>query len=61
MRLFADDCLIHREIHDFSDRSILQEDLKSLESWAKEWGMQFNATERYIMNPARSPLSLIHI
>ena len=35
----------------------LQEDLRSLELWAKEWGMQFNVTKCYIMSLAWSPPS----
>jgi hypothetical protein len=43
VRLFADDCLLYREIKSQQDHQILQEDLKSLELWADKWGMKFNA------------------
>ena len=49
VRLFADDCLIYREINDPSDHQTLQEDLKKLETWADRWGMRFNATKCYVM------------
>ena len=48
--LFADDCLLYREINSHSDHIALQEDLKSLECWAKQWGMKFNATKCYMMS-----------
>ena len=43
VRLFADDCLLYREIKSQKDHNKLQEDLKSLEKWAADWGMRFNA------------------
>ena len=55
--LYADDYLIYREINDFKDHHTLQEDLKSLESWAHRWGMHFNASKCYIMSIAKSPTS----
>ena len=57
VRLFADDCLIYREINKFSDHHTLQEDLKQLELWAQTWGMRFNATKCYIMSLARNQKS----
>jgi hypothetical protein len=49
VRLFADDCLVYREIHTLQDHITLQEDLRRLEAWAKEWGMRFNAKKCYIL------------
>nr|KAG5694853.1 hypothetical protein BaRGS_028781 [Batillaria attramentaria] len=57
VRLFADDCLIYREIRTFNDHYTLQADLKSLEAWAEKWGMRFNASKCYIMSLARQPAS----
>ena len=42
-RLFANDCLLYREIHSQDDQLQLQRDLKSLEDWNIFWGMNFNA------------------
>ena len=50
VRLFADDCLLYREIRNNNDHVALQSDLRSLEHWAKKWGMRFNATKCYILN-----------
>ena len=50
--------LIHSEISDFSDHNTLQEDLKSLESGAKELSMQFNATKCNIM-PGMVPIRIL--
>ena len=54
VRLFADDCLLYRPIKSIDDQILLQQDLKSLEAWARDWGMRFNATKCYLMPIARS-------
>ena len=50
VRLFADDCLLYREINTFQDHITLQQDLKNLESWADTWGMRLNSTKCYILS-----------
>ena len=50
VRLFADDCLLYRTIKSIEDHLILQDDLKNLEIWAKEWGMLFNAKKCYVLS-----------
>ena len=40
--LFADDCILYRDIESDEDARILQENLKKLAIWAKTWGMQSN-------------------
>ena len=42
-RLFADDTVVYRAIKCAQDIQILQADLNSLETWAKNWQMDFNA------------------
>ena len=49
VRLFADDCLMYRNISNFNDHIKLQEDLNSLETWADKWGMRFNAEKCYTL------------
>ena len=41
-RLFADDCILYRQINSPTDDAILQNDLKELENWEKVWKMKFN-------------------
>jgi ribonuclease P/MRP protein subunit RPP40 len=53
VRLFADDCLLYREINSVEDHIALQEDLSSLERWADMWGMRFNPTKCYVMKTGR--------
>ena len=50
IRLFADDCLLYRNINSHSDHLSLQKDLDSLQTWAENWGMKFNATKCYLMS-----------
>ena len=50
VRLFTDDCLLHREINNENDHTTLQNDLKNLEKWASDWGMRFNAKKCYILS-----------
>ena len=49
-RLFADDCLLYREIKTQQDHITLQQDLQHLENWAQSWGMKFNAKKCYILS-----------
>ena len=50
VRLFADDCLLYREINNAKDHVALQNDLKALEIWADTWGMRFNASKCNILS-----------
>ena len=50
VRLFADDCLLYREINTTQDHHTLQEDLRQLEAWADTWGMRFNANKCHILS-----------
>ena len=50
VRLFADDCLLYRQIKSREDHISLQFDPQNLETWAKTWGMHFNAKKCYIMS-----------
>ena len=55
VRLFADDCLVYREIKNRQDQIALQKDLNLLENW----GMRFNAAKCNIMRMSRkqTPIS----
>ena len=55
VRLFADDCLIYRNIKNKEDHIALQKDLNLLENWGNTWGMRFNAAKCNIMQVSRTP------
>ena len=42
VRLFADDCLVYREIKSRQNQNDLQKDLNLLKTWGSTWGMRFN-------------------
>ena len=53
IRLFADDCLVYRQIQNVNDQTILQQDLDYLHNRAVRWGMTFNPSKCYIMHITR--------
>jgi hypothetical protein len=57
VRLFADDCVIYREIRNDHDAEILQDDLNTLSLWEQKWLMKFNPQKCFVMRVthARSP------
>ena len=44
-RLFADDCLLYRNVETPQDIDSLQEDLDALQAWEKDWQMEFNPSK----------------
>ena len=48
--LFADDCLLYRVVESIDDQVQLQGDLKALEAWASDWGMQFNPSKCHVFS-----------
>ena len=53
VRLFADDCVLYRNIHSFQDCLILQEDLTSLGQWGADWQMKFKVAKCHSMRVTR--------
>jgi hypothetical protein len=53
VRLFADDCLLYRNIKSIEDTIKLQDDLTAMENWAKKWQMIFNPTKCYHLRSTR--------
>ena len=49
IRLFADDCILYRQIQSSTDVNILQEDINSLLRWANKWQMKFNVSKCCIL------------
>ena len=59
VRLFADDCLVYREIKNRQGLITQQKDLNLLENRRLKWGMRFNAAKCNIMRMSRkqTPIS----
>ena len=53
VRLFADDCVLYRNINSPKDCEILQEDLNSLARWEPDWQMKFNVAKCHSMRVTR--------
>ena len=49
IRLFADDCVLYREIKNEIDSQELQKYLNSLMKWEYEWQMHFNPQKYFVM------------
>ena len=49
IRLFADDCVLYREIKNENDSQELQKDLNSLMKWEYDWQMHFNPRQYFVM------------
>ena len=49
IRLFADDCILYREIKNESDSQELQKDLNSLMKWEYDCQMHFNPQKCFVM------------
>ena len=47
--LFADDCVLYRNIHSLQDCLILQEDLDSLGLWEADWQRKFSVAKCHFM------------
>ena len=47
LRLFADDCVLYREVATSQDCLILQQDLHRLFLWSKTWQLTFNVNKCY--------------
>ena len=45
IRLFADDCIVYRCIHNQQDAELLQEDINAIQTWASTWQMNFNVSK----------------
>ena len=49
VRLFADDCVLYRQIENQIDSEALQQDLNTLTKWEKDWQMHFNPQKCFVM------------
>ena len=49
IRLFADDCVVYRNITCLKDTAKLQEDMKVLDKWQHSWQMSFNIEKCFLL------------
>ena len=52
VRLFADDCIVYREINSKADCEIIQEDFHALERWESTWAMEFHPAKCSVIRVA---------
>ena len=55
VRLFADDCILYRQIDSIADCVKLQDDLNALQHWEDMWLMTFNGKKCKTMRVSSSP------
>ena len=59
-RLFADDCVLYREINLKLDCLELQQDLQKLVDWSHTWQMSFNISKCHTLHAHRKKQPIIH-
>lgn len=55
VHLYADDCVLYREIRTDDDRNILQTDLNNIRNWCDKWLMKLNPKKCKLMTVSRQP------
>ena len=62
IRLFADDCVLYRNIRRSEDQQILQNNLNKLANWEEEWLIKFNVANCHSMRVTKHslPKQIIH-
>lgn len=53
MHLFADDCVLYREVKCIDDVAVLQQDLEKINEWCTKWHMKLNAKKTVYMTFTR--------
>ena len=48
--LFADDSILYRRISNTDDAKKLQQDLENLQTWEKDWQMEFHPKKCQVLN-----------
>ncbi len=59
IRLFADDCIIYREIKTSVDKQTLQDDINSFNLWANKWQMKLNVNKCQLLTITKKKQSNI--
>ena len=60
INLFADDCVLYRNIHNQNDQGILQIDLDTISSWAEKWLMGLNINKCSVLSITLKRNSIFH-
>ena len=60
IRIFADDCIVYSTIKYTADCEIMQQDLATLESWERNWGMEFHPKKCSVLRTTRSCTPIYH-
>lgn len=60
IRLFADDCILYREIKNKDDSEALQADINRLCAWESTWQMGFNHAKCFTMRVSHKTKPIIH-
>ena len=60
-RLFADDCVVYREIRSDNDCQILQDYLQKLWDWEKKWGISFHSEKCSILRVHRKRAPIMQL
>ena len=50
IKLFADDSVLYRNIHNQHDQVILQNDLDTISSWVEKWLMELNINKCSVLS-----------
>ena len=58
LRLFADDCVLYKEVATQQDCQILQQDLHLLSHWSKTWQLSFNVSKCYHLGITRKKIPI---
>lgn len=53
VRLFADDCVLYREIQKKEDCEALQQDLEALQRWEDDWNMEFHPQKCQLLRTSK--------
>ena len=60
IKLFADDSVLYRNIHNQNDQVILQNDLDTIFSWAEKWLMELNINKYPVLSITLKRNSIFH-
>ena len=60
IKLFADDSVLFRNIHNQNDQVILQNDLDTISSWAEKWLMELNINKCSVLSITLKRCSIFH-